>query len=420
MSRNQPGPRIRVRANTQGVGQLTFTYVAAPGAAPSVSTLSHMITKNVDTMHDVVVADFQRRSAAGEIFNNPMSKIRSILDSGGGSFSFSHYTGATYDITGDGSLTQYALSTTASYPKSGSQPPPVSFDSQLIALLQQEALAKIDSTPFAFMEDTAELASTIKLLGSPLNSINNVVRSFEKDYIVRRKKGYPHAVALANAWLEARYAIRPALYTADNLVSAFLKGQLVKEPARRTARAKASETVTSAGSYSAQLSAGNPIWDFSWELDADRDLRVGILYEVTNPVDTIHESLGFRMKDVPVTVWNLVPYSWAVDRLVNISNFIKAGMNLADPRVRILAAWITDKTNETRKIRFTGYSVPGWTGSAYGDLGVTIDNVTTRTPWHPSSANLEPIFRPKIDAAFMADLASLALQRIRLGSFDTR
>jgi hypothetical protein len=79
-----------------------------------------------------------------------------------------------------------------------------------------------------------------------------------------------------------------------------------------------------------------------------------IFFEVTNPLKDWNFLLGLRMKDIPTGLWEIVPLSFMVDRLLNIKNTISGAVNFLDPTVTFLAASTRIKKTTTSNITFTG------------------------------------------------------------------
>lgn len=411
MSRKQYGPRVRALDNRSGNG--IYTHVNENGVSVYTHVQSPM-TFSSDRMADVVVENYFTRSAAGEVFNNPMSRTRSIQSCGGGLYFARNIANPSETYTGSGGSV-----TLANVPFSNIDRT-TNYNDQVSGVLEQlklEALSKIDSTPFNFMEDAAEIASTMRYLKDPLSALADLSRTFERDYKVRRKKGWPHAKALADAWLTSRYAVRPLMISIDNGYQALFKGKLVKSEERRTARTFAVFKADSSGIHS---TPGPVALNFDWSRQEDGHIRVGILYSVTNPARTALQSAGFRQRNIPVTAWQLLPYSWVVDRIVNLTQVLQALTNLADPGVQIIAAWVTERKNSIDKTQYISQDNPGWNVSVQGDILVQINESITRTPWIPTVGDAQPVVNLRIDTSFVLDLASLALQRLRLGSFDSR
>jgi hypothetical protein len=371
-------------------------------------------------MNDVTTKGFFKRQQLGEIFNNPMTRVKQTRNAGGGVYHSVFSTagkpsfGDTYDSVG-GSVT---LKWMTAFPTLIHSLDLSDIDiSNGVAIAKLQCLSDIDKTPYSFMEDAAEITSTLHLLRSPLKSALQLTRTFEHDYKLRRKRGYPHAKALADAWLTVRYGFRPLLYSINSGIDAMVK--LKQPPRRRTSRGYWKDETSHQGTSTSNYGSGSSA-SMRWEDSFDISIRTGILYEMTNPLMKLNQALGFRAKDVPATVYELMPYSWVIDRFVNLTQVVHALMNLADPHVRILAAWEKTETSSIVKHQALSQTDPNWISTVAGDVVTDILISEARTPWLPSTADAQPVLNVRVDAAFVGDLASLALQRLKLGSFSSR
>lgn len=411
------GPRSRVFADVQIPGNVRLTDVLN-GVTSFIDIPQGFVSGITHTFNDVVVPGFKSLSAKGFIINNPMSSHKATRQAGGGSFTA---TGTNYTRTfsGNGSLTlveiPYGTFINAPNRSDLSKLDTASLNSRA----RLTALSEIDSTPYAFMEDAAEFHSTLSLLKNPLQSALALARTFNSDYAKRRKKGVPHVKALADAWLVYRYGFRPIMYSIANVEKVFSGMNFTAPPLRRTSRGKARDAVKTQGSYSKNMGVGSTdTYVFADEVSFEA--TAGILYEMSSPYMNTPELLGFRAKDIPTTAYQLMPYSWVLDRFVDLTKVSKALMNLSDPKVKILAAWTTTNAQHITVDQWVAATRPTVSISVTGDQVVSTTVDKTRSVWYPSVADAAPVFNPRIDAAFTLDLASLILQRLKIGSFSSR
>lgn len=141
------------------------------------------------------------------------------------------------------------------------------------------------------------------------------------------------------------------------------------------------------------------------------ETSAGILYSVSNPLQGFRFKYGLRNKDIPVTIWAVVPYSFMIDRVFHISAALRAVTNLADPDVHILAAWSRSKIEDEETLSFDSNwtypnSVPG-VATVYVE-GSKHKNKTfsyTRDVWKPTVADAIP---PATYAKFVDSFTKLA------------
>jgi hypothetical protein len=95
-------------------------------------------------------------------------------------------------------------------------------------------------------------------------------------------------------------------------------------------------------------------------------IAVGVLYDVTNQTapEALMGILGTRPRDVPATLWEIVPYSFVVDWFVNVGDWLQAITPV--PGITVRGHWATTvtETEETLSASFDGTFVSGTLGKA--------------------------------------------------------
>ena len=89
------------------------------------------------------------------------------------------------------------------------------------------------------------------------------------------------------------------------------------------------------------------------------EMRAGIL--MRNPGLSLVKEFGLRASDLPSGVWDIVPYSFVVDRLLHVSSWLNA-IQARDNR-DILASWVTERSTRTTTYRLEPVSGSQSTGS---------------------------------------------------------
>lgn len=402
MSAKVYGPRYREFGYPGRTGSSTYTGYYASGT-PTGETYSQFFEtdKGFTTMHDVVVQDFHKRIANGEIINNPMVKTMTSATTGGGSYHATHIATGNYSVIDGDSVTAWKVLQNNPQPSEPYVPHEAS-----VNLAKLNALTRLDVTPYEFAEDVGEFGETMRFLRKPFQEFNELGRKFSHITSLNVTK-MTAAEAIAKAWLEMRYAVRPLLYSSWNALEAYF--DQTTRPVRRTARGFSRVKDSNNENITQNHSATNiDYYSYGWELEDN--CRAYILYEVDNPIDSVLEKLGLRFKDVPVTMWNLMSLSWAIDRFIDISSVIRAVVNLSDPSLRILAAGVTRKAKSREYWQWLSQTSQGYTVSGSGDLWIRESENKSRTLWIPSFVDVYPNVRVDFtDAAFNLDLLSLAI-----------
>jgi hypothetical protein len=251
-------------------------------------------------------------------------------------------------------------------------------------LAKLRALANIDTTPYEFMEDMFEIRETIRFLRNPLHGLLRLSRAFKKDL---NKLSLGDATkqlkAFANLWLEYRFAVSPLVRSAYGIADA-MSHPIPQRPKRRSARGFAKSNARDAWS---------PVYrpfTFDCKNSIESEWKASILYEVDNPLLSRADSFGLRAKDIPETIWAVLPYSFMVDRVVNISDSIRGLTNLLDPSVKILAGSLTEKTDRKFSVQLISQSSPSYAVSIDSDVFHDDQFTYNRTVWKPTASDTLP------------------------------
>lgn len=420
--------------------QLWTAYTVGPGT-DHYEPLVCLTAYSEKSMTDVVTENYAQRIKAGEVINNPCQySVEETYSSGEGFASYSN-DGGTTSYTHTGPLTEFRWVTD----KLSSQ----AWTSVDIGLADDKAgsklrcLAAIDSTPYAFGEDVLELRETIRFLRNPLQGILRATRTFKKaaDKVAKnhnrrtRRRGLeqkygkqqvaswklfqpPHIKHnnpydlpkqgirdLNDLYLQWRFAVSPLLRSISDIIDAYMS-KPTKLPVRLTAHGRWEDE----NSDQSTLTQSGRVYDFTAKRTGSG--HASILYEVSNPVQDWKKLLGFRAKDWPTTFWQVVPFSFLVDRFFNISAFLAGLINLGDPNVKILSGSYTSKQEEVFSYRLDSQSVTGWTAVVSAETVYKRNFAYEREVWKPNVGDLVPGFTPGYavkDILYIADLVGLIL-----------
>jgi hypothetical protein len=211
-----------------------------------------------------------------------------------------------------------------------------------------KCLAEMDTTPYEMMEDVFEIREVLRFLQNPLKTLNRLATAFSrKRRKLQKRYRLSRAKALESAWLEYRFAILPLYGSISNIVDSFYAEQ--KYPKRRTSRSyyrdSVSDSVTSEPSRYGYISHSfAELWFKS---------QCGLCYVVTNPLNDWRSTYGLRAKDLPKTLWAIVPLSFMIDRLFNISEMLSAMTNYFDPNLEVIYGWKSHKELMQHSARIT-------------------------------------------------------------------
>lgn len=367
-----------------------------------------VLFSHFEAMDDVLTPNFKRRSESGEIIINPVTYGVQKLSAGYGSYLAEGYGNTFYASGGSQTLYQIQVSNAL---VGGAISPTESYD--MLGRAKLQALANIDASPYALMEDAFEIRETLRFLRNPLGSIATLSKAFKKAYLRRRGSGFGVADAISDAWLQYRFAFSPLMRSAMDIAEGFNKEWTI--PQWQTARGFAADKDTAVDSPRHYYTGA--IYDEYHRSQAWNILyRAGIIYRVENPVNDATFKWGFRVKDIPETVWAVIPYSFMVDRVANLSDSIRALTNLLDPNVEIIDGWYTKRVSTKTSVRHSSQNNPGYTIAVSGDDAVWETFTLQRQSWKPTVSDVvPPVTLGELikDATSIADLLALVYKNLR-------
>lgn len=398
--------------------EYTSGYSGCTVTATQTDTHTQTVFGRNESIDDVVVPDYYERIERGEVINNPcVYQSEEESSDTGGHLVKIHRDGCPMGTkwlryTGHMATMILRKSSVNLLPVA----PAVEASEQMAKL---RALANVDSTPYGFLEDVFEIRETLRFLRKPAASIVNLAR----DFVRKRNAAVPlGAKAVADVYLAYRFAVTPLLRSCQDGAEAIQLGvRSAKREKRRTARGfshDSSEVLPSAGSVVLSWTYFQPkhTVEYNRESISTDKVSAGILYEVTNPVVNHRFYLGLRAKDVPEAVWAVVPWSFMIDRAIDISSSIRGLTNLSDPSVKILTAWSVRRSLTERSLTTTGCTPTDWR-EQISDFSSSKSQVSefryVRDVWSPSIVDAIPPLNLKglvDDATKIADALALAAQ----------
>lgn len=292
-----------------------------------------------------------------------------------------------------------------------------------VARAKQEALARIEQAPFDFSEDALEFHKVLKTLRNPLSLAQNLSNEFQSRYAFYSSgKHRSVAQSIGKAWLEVRFAYRPIMISLENLLVGHNVVLATRRPATERHKVGSFKSISIGETVNPVYSnaSGTIHYDVLSARTGSASGSAGIIYEVTNPLRDWRWKYGLRNRDLVRAVYNVMPYSWVVDRFYNINDSLRGLMNIADSTVTIRAGWEKRQWDYAITESVVDASYTGGTGSVYttppvGATGVTSLRRKHRIPWHPGVTDTAPrLFVEKMSSfPEVFDLTSLVLARMR-------
>lgn len=316
-----------------------WTSVANPNP-PWSSAIRDCLGTLVE-MNDTPTPNFYKLQKEGQIINNEMSRVEtSVSGFDAGWKIFKPSTGSGAECLGNWTMQRYGPPTHLALPDYSS----------LISEASTSARAMVVPPDVQGLVSLAELGKTLSMLRHPVHGLRDLI-----DRVGRgRRKTSANDIrkAAESSYLEMRYGWRPFLLEIEAIAEA-----LVKEYSKRlTARARRTQEDSVTSSWTGTTS--NMYIEFSQTTSRTVEVRCGLLYEHTLDLGG---TWGMRLSDIPAAAWELVPYSFVLDWLVNTADLINALVPKAG--VRTLACWTTvrETTISTRASGTVTYPDPLWT-----------------------------------------------------------
>lgn len=404
--------RVRSRASpsVEESGEITGTISGTFGP--------YVVREHQETMHDVVTPGYRSIIDAGGIVNNPCVYTSYRLESEG-----------TGTLTAKGGSNDYTLTGPVTWLMTDQTWLPIDIGEVHCSASEAKfwALSNVDRTPYAFGEDLLEIGETIRFLRNPLGSLRNMSRLFRSDVnrLLHKKIGKRHikdrrkyaevrAQAVADTYLQYRFAFSPLVRSVSDAFDAISHKD--DRPLRLSARGRSEDSASSSERVERLFSA-NDGYAFNVSKSKSISYRASILYEITNPVRDWRYTFGLRNQDIPETLWQVLPYSFMIDRIANISGAIRGLTALANPKLKILAGSVTLREESVHSMKaIDAWNDPHWTRSADGETRTRTDFKYERNPWTPQLSDaIPPVKLGGLvdDATKTADLAALIIKNLR-------
>lgn len=413
-------PRVRFRSQQEPMGVIGATILRMWNVSSGNTTAGPdphgpVFLPSRTDMTDTVVPGYAQRVANGEVINNAMSRVSTLYGvSNGTGFSF---TNGELGWESEGDCFMHIPNDAV---------PGLTYvdENNLIALAQTSALAGVQKPELQSLVALGELHKTLKMVVSPVKALHDVLKKSAENYrrdlavygnplnrVMKIKGHTKRAKALGDF---KRYAqdvrkkdsksIPERLQFIPDMVLCYnlgwkpllmdLKALLHTIPEKQFV-----ERVTSRGnssdetSYTLENGVGTSygVLNYTDEITESCTVRAGIMYEAQLSPQS---DFGLRVADIPSAAWELIPFSFLVDYVYNIGDYIEA-LN-APSRAKPLAFFTKVTTEVTRKrvIKDVVGTAP-WTAvkQPSGSLTVT-RKVVTRDPgvFYASVAH-KPIYK---------------------------
>lgn len=340
-------------------------------------------------MVDIVHDRFKERQAKGQIFNSPMTYWEE-------SVVLQPFSGNTYSSNlvnqnvANGVQLGLDVSLKNWVPDILNFPlkPPYMDTSEKAARTVNSAFAKAHQRYVNFLTDLAEAGQTASLIKGQLSSLDRLLNNAMTERearashkaLVRATKlgGYPHSMSrraykqvlnagrifshvpitraglaaaklavlskdAVSAWLQTRYGVVPLLGSITGLVDVLMKQT---RPERETFRGNSRDSDENVYTQVIENAYGVPGNTETYTVKRTQyvNSRAGVLTAFHPP--TTSGMLGTQLRDIPRTLYDLLPFSFVVDWAFEIGTYIEAATPV--PGFSWLSSWLTvERVTET-------------------------------------------------------------------------
>jgi len=311
----------------------------------------------------------------------------------------------------------------------GNQPVPDDFASMatLVATLKGQILQNATRPEYSFGEPLAEIRRTLDTMRNPLHAIRRLAKSFFTNYQVARegaRTARQTAKALASTYAEVQFGLAPAIRSVQDAVDSNVDYVLRTMFSPKLPAVRGKLTVT--GVKRSQVTAPFQITDAIHSLGTwtgttesitsiTREARVGLYHSIPTTLSR-GEYLGLTALDIPLTLWQTLPYSFMIDRLYNVSKFLNSCRTVVQSKVKFGSGWVIERTSTKVSRRVLKATRAG----CFTNPSSTVPRIEgyftmTRDLWIPELDDISP---PPSGAGLLSSIQStadlIALATLRL------
>jgi hypothetical protein len=385
-----------------------------------------------ETISDVEVPGWRSLINAGTVVNNPVthSKLKAKFEYDAGKASkpevSTYWTGYAWfnvNITGGGaqSALPYLINTEEKRDEFISDMLTQLIDntSSLADNAVSDAFGKVNAGSYEYLVELAEGRETIAYLNTVVQRLAKVVKAIKsgkflsyapkayRKYKRLLKKGHNEFSkelldVMSDAWMEARYAIRPLMISASDAVKLHNEG-LKQLNDRITERGQRTQQDRETVRWDVQIN-DTTVYEYYLVNTFRHEARAGVLIQL-NQAFTDMRLLG--LTNLASTGWEVIPFSFVLDWFTNIQGLLYS----ITPNIGVtpLASWVT-----TKKCHLLQGNVAVVQDGEYIEsmsFNIEVDTYLRQVVESPSFINLDI----NLDIYKLLDLEAIALGFTRKG-----
>lgn len=322
------------------------------GVTQTVNQVPAILTTCVQQTDDTVTPGYQQLVAAGQVINHPYSSVSREISGGvGGSISVKWQSGATSAIL---NVEDFAFADAVGGVYSAGATPAILNYQPMVSYAQTKALSGVQSAQMQSLVSLGEFRETLRMLLSPVRGLQSWFQTAQRKYNAELQRQGREALRIAASKRKARMLSRikaekavrkkesrrlmdrvagfgddaadmvlaynlgwkPFLNDIDNLLN---KIPSLEYQERRTSRAQREDSESLSVKTDRSTAYGTNV--VLTETQSRVKVRANVLY-----VDSFEASqhFGTRLADLPETVYELIPYSFLLDYVVNVGDYLGA------------------------------------------------------------------------------------------------
>jgi hypothetical protein len=373
----------------------TRTQTSGPKTLPLQLRLNGSIINTQQTncgsvsksCQDFVTPGFRNKLRNGEIVNSPCTISNEVHTAGGGSLNISNGSN-TYTVTGGGSLTRGWLQRKGfpTYTNANTAFAP------LIRQAKTEALAAVDRAPHSLLEDVLQARETLRLLRDPVETFRKLSLKVQGRVSgLVRLPNYSWGRAMAETYATVQWGYLPLIRSFDTLLTGLTSPTYKRQPGslQVSYASKHATPIVSEPSLKKSFGAGR-YDEYAHYHACDYRVRAYVIYRVLNPIDDWRTTFGLRTKDIPEGLWKILPWSFMVDKVVNVSASIRGLTVMSDPSIEILDGGYSENLSEVETWKFLTQVDPPYVSSVSADTWERTKTLYSRSVWKPGIRDLIP------------------------------
>ncbi len=315
--------RIRSSDTRKAINGYEYSYVDISCSSGAGNAGSRLLSFDgqLDTMIDVVSKNYRRRSAAGEVIINPMSRTQLTISSSGDGPGFRSTGVSCTSPVKYGYWYNNGTACNGYWGLTGSNPTVYkAIDAAETSAVVSEAVtdcwASSRQNYGDILVDLAEFDQTARMLLKPFSSVQSYIKTCVSLY-TKKYQRRPTSVreAVQGVWLETRYGWRPLLGSIESVSKALLTPELNR---RQTSRG--SKSFTKTDTKTGVIDFGSGVVNWSCYITETISVRASLLADATTSMRT---RLGLDLGGVLSLPWELVPYSFVADWFANVGSFLQ-------------------------------------------------------------------------------------------------